>query len=568
MRCVGFDSETYYGEPMTLQFWGEKDQSIIAVDDRNAEEGFLSQLEKYSSNDKTLTAVFCHHLGFDILSAFPKRLGDMADGYFDFSSRGWSINGVFGRPTFARLSKGKRRILIVDTGKFCRAGTSLAELAESYCPDLPKLAMPDGLGTKKFSVRDSAFVSYAMRDAEIAYRFGRIIAEWHERYDIQMSLSGPHMAAQVFRRHYVQDFVPLAPRAITYQAIRSYHGGIQRAPWAPGFWPDVDCVDIVSAYPHAMHSCPSFTNPRLYRSLSSSTGGRVPDFGVYRVRGYAKPNPHCCLFDPEFRPVVGEFDVSSTGFEINQFLKLRGGTVSRIQGWYYDAEKDARHRPMRAYVDNFFAMKSQAKVKTERESAKLLLNSLYGKFIQTRVEEEPYYDVQTDKFITDVSLRAGGLFNPFIASCITGHTRARLCFLEHEYGALHSATDGIIALKKRTKAIRTGVGLGDLSIEATGDALIVRPKLYIIYGETTKLTSRETGEPLHSAYIRGRRSAIQKYALHGFRGRVGELETMLQHGVNEYDYTHVVGLRESLRTKLGRANEFIKRTGKLNVELP
>lgn len=567
MRCVGFDSETLKGEPMTLQFWGEKQQDIYAVNESTAEETFLRALEKYATNDNTLTTIFCHHLAFDILSAFPKRLGEFADGYFNISSRGWDISGVFGRPTFARASKDRRRILIVDTGKFCRQGTSLVELAESYCPDLPKLRMPIGLGTKKFSVRDSSFVSYAMRDAEIAYRFGKIIAGWHEKYDIQMSLSGPHMAAQVFRRHYVQDIIPLAPRAICYQSIRAYHGGIQRAPWSPNFWPDINCIDIVSAYPHAMHSCPSFTNPRLYRTLRASKG-RVPDFGVYRVKGFAKQDPHCCLFDAEFRSVHGEFDIYSTGFEINRFLSLKGGSISKVTGWYYDAEKDNAHRPMRAYVDNFFTMKSTAENKTERESAKLLLNSLYGKFIQTRVEEEPYYDVQADELITDTTLRAGGLFNPFIAACITGHTRSRLCLLEHEHTAVHSATDGIIASKKNTRAIKLGTKLGDLSIEASGDALIVRPKLYIIYSDTTKLRQRDSNKLLKSEVRRGERTYISKYALHGFRGRVGELEHMLKKGVTEYQYTHVVGLRESLKTKLGRANNFIQREGKLNVDLP
>lgn len=572
MRPVGFDSETIRGKPMTLQFYTDRKQSIVAVTEDNAEKKFFILLEDYSTNDNILTVVFGHHLAFDMLSAFPNRMGEFSDGYFEFSSHGWFLTGVYGRPTFCKCSKGRRRVLIVDTGRFARAGTSLAEISASYTPHLPKLRMPEGLGQKRFSVRDPAFASYAIRDAEIAYEFGKIIIAWHERYDVPMSLSGPHFAAQVFRRHYVTDPIPLPPRALSYAAIRAYHGGLQRSAYAPGFFPDVDAVDIVSAYPHAMHEAPSFTNPRCYRPYKSSAGGAVPPWGVYRVTGFVKPgNPYVCIFDEHFRAVEGDFDTNATGFEINAFLKLRQGNIRSVRGYYYDVEKDKAFAPMRSYVENFFKMKSESKVKVERESAKLLLNSLYGKFIQTRVEMEPYYDIKNDEFVPHTELRAGGLFNPFIAACITGHTRSRLCTLEHTYSAVHSATDGIIAPAKNTRSIRTHAdgSLGSLSIESSGDALIVRPKLYVIYAESTKLQDRVTEKPLKSNYIRGAKSYIQKYALHGFRGRITDLENMLQSGLNEYEYMHVVGLKESLRsTQDWRANDFIERTGVLHVDLP
>jgi hypothetical protein len=558
MKSLGFDSETIHGAPMTLQFFGDRVADVIAVNDATAEKKFFAALDKFVTTHE-LTVLFCHNLAFDMLSIFPQRLKELANGYFAFSSSGWDCEGVYGRPTFGKFSKGKKRALIVDTGRFCRAGTRLEQIAEQYCPDLPKLSMPEGLGEKQFSLSDNEFRTYAIRDAEIAYRFGQIIIQWHELYKVPMSLSGPHMAAQVFRKHYVTDTIILPSREVCWSALRAYHGGIQRAPHGPGLYADARCIDIVSAYPHAMADCPSFTNPRLYKRYTQRGCGMVPPFGVYRVSGTIRDREaYPALFDNSFNAVEGEFQINSTGFELNEFTRQRQGLLSKVDGWYYDAEKDKRERPMQKFVHEFFRMKTTATEKIARESAKLMLNSLYGKFIQTRVEEEPYYDVAADTFHVDTSLRAGGLFNPFLAACITAHTRARLCQLESKYSAVHSATDGIISNVR--KSLPNGDGeLGSVSLEAEGDALVLRPKLYVIYSRQRTADGKELqpSKYLHQRFIR-------KYALHGFRGSLESLETMLKEGKTEYEYTHVVGLKESLRTSLGRANDFIKRRGTLD----
>jgi hypothetical protein len=564
MRSVGFDSETIHGAPMSLQFWNDKGGAIELVTERNAEKTFFRMLEAFTTNDDVLTVVFCHNLSFDMLSIFPTKLKDLAYGNFNGTSYGWNYSCVHGRPSFGKFSKGRRRVLLVDTGRFCRAGTSLHQIAESYCPHLPKLRMPSALGEKLFTLSDASFVEYALRDAQVAYEFGKVIITWHDKYNVQMSLSGPHFAAQVFRRQFVTDPIPLPASEIWWAALRAYHGGIQRAPFAPGYWPEVRALDIVSAYPHAMSEMPSFTQSKLYKAYHANTG-RVPMFGVYKVSGRASDTAWPILFDKNFKGCVGDFTTNATGLEINAFLDAKAGTINKVQGYYYDAEKDKRIKPMEQFVRTFFRVKSEATDKTERDAAKLLLNSLYGKFIQTRIEEEPYYDADTDTFNTDTSLRAGGLFNPFIAALITGHTRARLCGLERSYSALHSATDGIITAHK--KAVSLDNGLGGITQESAGSVVIVRPKLYVIYTRNENLAIKDAaGNKRSSTTLRG--EYIAKYALHGFRGTVEQLEDMLQKGKTEYEYTHVVGLKESLKTSLGRANDFIKRTGNLNYKVP
>jgi hypothetical protein len=161
--------------------------------------------------------------------------------------------------------------------------------------------------------------------------------------------------------------------------------------------------------------------------------------------------------------------------------------------------------------------------------------------------------------VEDITIRAGGLFNPLIAALITAHCRVRLNRLEHNYTALHSATDGIICAAKHAPKT-SDKSLGGVTIEATGDACILRPKLYIMYSKLSATGERPKVASLREGW------GVEKYALHGFRGRLEDLERMLLNGVSEYEYTHVVGLKESLRSKQGwRANDFIPRVGHLHL---
>jgi hypothetical protein len=159
-----------------------------------------------------------------------------------------------------------------------------------------------------------------------------------------------------------------------------------------------------------------------------------------------------------------------------------------------------------------------------------------------------------DKHLDEIRmLIAGGMFNPFIATLTTGHTRAYIHRLEHEYEALHTSTDGIFTQKKPQESS----GLGGLSIEAYGTLLLLRNKLYIFYGKTDKPEPEKKRSALFP------KLEIVKWALHGFHSTVETLEAMYENGLTEYDYIKVNKLRESLRRNL-TPNKFEKRRSKVN----
>ncbi len=560
---IGVDSETKRGKPITFQFYSESlgIEKIIWLDnEKNATREFFSFLDSLPNTRDRHYVLFGHNLAFDMVSFFYDRHDILRDESIQQTWYGWSVEIVYAHVRFAVFRKKDKKVTLIDTlAYFVR---KLEFLAQIVCPDLPKLKMPKGLGQKKFTPKDKAFSAYAMRDAVIAYRVGEKLLEMHREMDVSLAVSAPHFASKVFRKTFLKETIPLPPRKVIYAALNSYHGGKNNITVDAGYYPGVYCLDIRSAYPYAMRGFPSFSNAKLYRALSGTrtpkTGEYFPPFGIYKISGIANECKWPIIYDHKFKPVTGSFEnIWITGFELNEALRLKEVKLTYVYGYYYDAEKDTVASPFAAYVDEFFKRKDTAKDKIYREFWKLLLNSLYGKFIQTRGVSSItnlVYDMDEKKLIEDSSIVASGLFNPFIASLITGHTRAYLHRIEHENKALHSSTDGIITQRKPKEI----PGLGGLSIEAEGDALILRNKLYVIYAPRKRGSKK-----LKSKVYRGKE--IIKYALHGFHGDVNTLEVMWKRGIREYEYTKVNKLRESLRRKL-QVNDFVKNTATLTLK--
>lgn len=162
----GADTETLNGFPLSLQFYSEQTtcDDIYFVNADSAREKFLrwcSQRQKDCQH-----VVYVHHLGFDLpefLWGREHKLVESSASDFDFRVGKWRISGVFGGPTFAKITDGHHRtIFLIDTLSWYRG--SLASAAKLFCPGLPKLARIDGLGKKKFTAKDTKFVDYAMRD--------------------------------------------------------------------------------------------------------------------------------------------------------------------------------------------------------------------------------------------------------------------------------------------------------------------------------------------------------------------------------------------------------------------
>lgn len=562
----GADSETKNGEPMTFQFYSEhvKLNRIEFVNARNATEKFFAVLE--SLKPKCQHVFYCHNLDFDLPEFFwsvKEKLVAISGGEYEFTYGDWHVSGVYGKPTFAKCVNRRRQVTVIILDSFSWFQSSLAKAAEIVCPNLPKLKFRDkDFGSKQYKRTDKDFVAYAMRDAEIAFHIGVLVQEFHREFDIQQAVSLADMSAKIFRHHFLRYTIPQPSTDIVRAAWHSYHGGKNNVvPGAAPAWHlDVAALDISSAYPYAMSELPAFSNGKLYKRLDRTT--RAPRYieplGVYLVSGDVQRCDWPVIFTHSFEPITeGRFsDVWIQGYELAEAVSSGEVKVRKMRGYYYDSERDTVTPALKAFVEYFYKLKSTEKNPTKRYMYKIILNALYGKFIQTRKTSRVLYtDIDTNETTDSETLIAGGMFHPFIATATTAHTRAYIHQVEHAHRALHTATDGVFAKATKPKRIagRPREGLGSLQVEARGDLCLLRNKCYLMYAPNGKTVSQ---------YFAGKR--IAKFAKHGFQGTVYDLERMVAHRKRKYTASRPNRLREAVKRGLP-VNKFETRDYTLKV---
>ena len=555
-RLYAFDTETVEGEPFTIQFAGCSGATLTRVTRSTILGTFLTFLAEHGDSDH-LNLLWAHNLEFDAGVVFiahpqiwattmPHLVGEL-DGGGDVRITFHHVDNPF-----HQLTVQGRQWLILDTMSFFRL--SLEEACRRLQLPVQKLPRPPYLGQRPPTDDEwPAFHAYATNDALAAYELGSYIVERHREFAHPPTVSIAHMAGTIFRRDYLREDLscpirtearmlsvavarargwpvrqPLRVRidppipfceterrcdVLLNASLLSYHGGKNGLYVPPGVYENVTEVDIVSAYPYAMRMLPPLT-----KGCFRETHAIVPDrCAVYRVKGRVRSRCHYGVFMTIDGAKVTEgcFDTWVTSYELEGVLDLN--EVRSVSGYYWEPAAGATN-PFVDYVAFFFEKKQHTPGDDpRREMYKLLLNSLYGKLIQ-RVEKE-------DPMLARTHSQGGALFNPFWASMITGHCRARLRTLEHQYAALHASTDSILT---HATTIPTGTALGDLEIKARGTLILLRNKLYVILSEEGR---------------------VLKAALHGFHGDVNDLMALIRRGGGPYTVQHMIRPREAQRTK-------------------
>lgn len=540
---IGFDTETCEGPPITVQFFSQHLPAINAclfVDEGNVLDRALRHLKKHCKSGHYV--LYGHNLKFDLTSLFWPIREQLINrrGAFELMHRDWHISGVYGQPTFCFLHYGEVQIAIVDGFSWFRC--SLAKASDLICPELPKLQHPEGLGTRKFKRDDADFIEYAMRDAEVSCRVGHAIDDIHAEFELRQTVSVADMASSIFKQAYIRDPIFNVGPRILEAAVKSYHGGKNNVipDAAPAWHYPVDALDISSAYPHAMTLLPAFSRPNLFAAsrVFSRRVRQVPEYGIYCVSGRVPTCNWPVLFDHSFKPIQGAFtDTWVTGFELNEALRADEITIKTVHGHIYDADRDpVTSTALQRFVFDFYGRKATASDPVRRFLYKVILNSISGKFIQSR-------EVENDD--GKLVWKHGPLYHPFIASLITGHTRSVIHRLEHDTLALHTATDGIFCGVTRTPAsidYAPAEGLGAITREAhNAELCLLRNKCYVLYSTDPK-------DGWHSFVRPGR--YVAKYATHGFQGSPKQIEELIMHNRRKYTVEKPNTLRDSIKRGL------------------
>lgn len=542
---IGFDSESEDSRAFTLQFSlpeTDEDETYIEYVPRRKHAAlhvFMRAIHETCVSRKYEHLIYGFNLAYEFTQLFHDFADDAknaADFEFDYimpdSARyRWTVyNNKRHYAVIVNLST-RVRIRFLDAYAFF--STSLAKAAAM-------LGMPPKLEAPEFKRKEwqtPTFQEYARRDAYITRLLGERIMQMHDDYDVATCISAPHFASSVFRRKFLDDEIDLPSEHLEQYGLYAYHGGKN------GYYRDgpadiigVYAYDIRSAYPEAMRQLPH------------------PAWSTWSIAREYQPNTHSIWratieYDPcVFRGVQniagtwlgygGRFTVYATGYEIDAMLEQRECRIIRCVGYVMTGPSGG---PLVRYVDTFYRMKADANDDTERVTAKLFLNSLYGKFFQkVGIGAVGRYIWETSDYIAgdleqEHDYIAGGLYHPPIAALITGYVRAKIHRLEHKYTALMTSTDGIFATRA---PIRGDIGrdLGMLDV-SRGRLRIWRERLYIFDSVDHPV------EECRDVSCDG-----HKDARHGFRASVRDLAKIpLERGRYEYDGKQVVTLGMSTR---------------------
>lgn len=590
LRIFGGDSETFKGEPITVQMHDGTDTLFEYVTGSTIFGTFVPWLFD-RSRDRGVNICYVHYLRFDLPVFFYEKRLAMYEQISEiaFEHRGYEIEILFGKVNKATLKRKGRTVHLYDSWSFTQA--SLERSLKMMGIDARKLKKPKNLGKidyRKLAPDDPErleFEEYGIVDAVSEYKLGCRIIDYHREYKVRPSISLPQFAARVFRHHFFKpdETIPFPPQGVVEAAELSYHGGKN--------WADDDCpkvvedayeVDISSAYPYAMKQIPQMIRGDYARAREYEEG--IP--GVYKISGRDRGR-YPLIFDHDFKPIRGVFeDVWVTSYELDRAVAYGNVDFKVRDGWVWVPDPKYKHNPLVEYVDHFYKLKEQTpKDDPNYYFYKIMLNGLYGKFLQTtevrkleelaedadeekisaegkrhRVPTDYEWDDVLGKFVKVTRThKAGGLYNPFIATLITGYVRGMLYDLEVAHGAFHSATDAI----KTPNFVPAIKGLGGLKIETHGRCYTFRNKLYLHFGRDTKycghdpLRKDEDGNLVDAwrwgDFYKEEGQHLCKFGLHGFKGGARELfqarHALLRGESFEYEYDHMVGLREGFKRR-------------------
>lgn len=528
---IGLDTETVKGELYSYQLYS-KDLGISEFFLHNGEND-VEIVERIIErcNLRRSAFFFCHNLEYDLGVLFRNIILDTmndVDLFESFDYKSFRFSFVYPKPVFMRIMdrrrgkyNSKRTFYFIDTIPFFRG--SLEKMSEKLNLPVRKMRKPDYLGERK-PKRDEMeyFKKYAMIDAEAVYYLGKEFMKFHEKYDVdpRTTVSPATLSAKTFRRKFLRNSIPLPKnKLLTYMSLQSYWGGRTEA--FCGGRNDIKVYDYNSFYPYAMS--------KIFLPLDNDawkfTQTFRSRFGFYRIKGEMpdmKVSPLPFRTERLIFP-VGKFDVTVTGFEAENILKHAKDTKI-MQGYYYDGDRDLS---MRKYVKNFYREKEGIDRKKDPSGytrVKLLLNSLYGKLIQVNQGQQYWYLMDIDEPYGH-RYEAGGMFNPPIASWITGFCRSELFRVmnRHRDSVMYCDTDSIGILAD-DYGVKTDSRLGGLKKEGAGVGIIIREKNYIITGD------------------------IEKVARHGFWGTDHQFKDYIFNRRKNYMIKRLVKLKESMRT--------------------
>lgn len=256
------------------------------------------------------------------------------------------------------------------------------------------------------------------------------------------------------------------PKPVIIMAYNNFNGGRFEL-LKKGYYPEIYCYDISSAYPYQMTKLIDYSNGKWKKIKKFNPDA---DYGFYHC--------HVKCLEPYFSP----FTVRRAGLSIypngSFYQYLNSDEITFIKQFYpkikltilrgYEFTTAFEVYPFKEEIERLYEWKSREKDETIKYCVKIILNSLYGKTIQT------------------VGDRTGKLFNPLYATKITSNTKLELqkLALQSPENIIQFSTDSVIS--KVPLIVPDKPKLGDFSFEFTGKGIFAMSDIYSLWNLTDK----------------------------------------------------------------------------------
>lgn len=367
----------------------------------------------------------------------------------------------------------------------------LAELAEKFCPELPKGDVD--FDKEVFDPKNPVHIAYARRDIEILLiGLPRYFEMVKEHFGVWPSGTVAGTALKSWQRH-IGDKIYNCQKYDAHELFirQSYYGGLVFLTDV-NTHTDVETYDRNSSYPASMMQY-GVPYGRAYECRDYESG----KMGIYRVRVKAPDDLIVPIIPARnakggMRWYRGEFDTVCTNAELI-FAANQGYTIQRI---YEGLAFDETIYPFNEFIELCrFIRKTYPKQALEL-IAKLLQNSLYGKFGSRRERLQVISALNADPedlidclpldemghWYTRIELDENMRCMPQWASFITAHSRLNLLQNVYNIGpenVIYGDTDSFTVKKGFSHLIDVGSEYGQWKLEKEWrEFRAVAPKVY------------------------------------------------------------------------------------------
>lgn len=466
---------------------------MLALDTEDDSEGDVKIINFFNGvKHKTFTGKDLRVKAWDYLNTFKKREMVWA------CNAEYDIINLFGSEWIGRLIT----LLYVSSGlmrgSFKEAPVTFYDTLRHWPMSVEQMGKFLGLPKLK---QDFLSVKYCRRDTEIVWRFVNQMLSRYEALGLSLRSTLPAMALQLFKKFYGDDFIQLPPDVLEFLR-NGYYGGRVEVFRTGKIEGDIHHYDVNSLFPSVMRNLP-------FPVLSSWRHTIKPDFsreGMFE--GWVKileTNITCLPVREDDEIVFPYGGVYGTWpyVEIRQLLEDGGQVLhckKAIEFW--DTE-----RPFPEYVDFCYQKRLESTTDLDRVFWKLMLNSLYGKFAQSRGLTTIYFDKQQKRVAEKTIDSQSKVSNVIWSAYVTAYGRVKLLsYLRECSEVYYTDTDSIFT----PDVLSVSNELGSLKEEGRyKKAEFLGNKLYVVDG-----LAKAKGVPRGSAmdFIRTGRAIYRRPA--------------------------------------------------------